>query len=63
MKYEVRETEHHKTGDPCFYVRTPGKPLHGNNRISVFFQTRAEAERCVEVLIADDLRIAAQTPP
>jgi hypothetical protein len=41
-----------------FYVSDPD-----NRCVSMYFQTRAQADRCRDVLIADDRRRSAPQPP
>ena len=43
----------------CFFVVDKTRPRHKHNtlqRVSIFFAKRAQAERCRDVLIADDLK-------
>lgn len=55
--YEVREGISH--GESCWYVARVGtKRKEGNQeRLSVFFDTPERAQRCIDVLRADDRRL------
>ncbi len=54
--YRVAESRNGTTGEPQWYVMNPQR--NTARRISVYFQTLAQAERARAVLIADDRRLA-----
>ena len=59
-RYEIRTVTQERpsrfpANEGMFYVHDAGRAI-GDRRISLYFQTRAQAERCRDVLIADDRR-------
>lgn len=56
-RYEIREGRD-SLGVPRWHVRDPQR--NSVQRISVFFPSRAKAERCREVLLRDDERRFAE---
>lgn len=57
--YAIRETTSEVNGRALFYVCHATRKRSDNQvmRLSVMFPTRARAERCLAVLIADDARL------